>query len=298
MLTVVSLLYFIVFVDKAATEAQDAPFEPGTIVLDRVGIEMVYIPAASFVIGIDPVRLRELCEIRGESDADRCIEFIEEDTGATYTYTVDIPQFWIDRYEITIAEFNKHCIASFDVLAEPCGDAISSYRPELVENPQQPRVGISWERAMIFCAARGTRLPTEAEWEYAASGPDKLFFPWGNEFNPDYLHSSEDVYPPTTTYPVGSVPQNQSWIGVYDMAGNAAEWVEDRFLPRFLTSLTLDEVPISVRSHDAEIRRVTRGGSSDGRPWPMTTFYRESERQTVGSEYIGFRCARSTPPGQ
>jgi formylglycine-generating enzyme required for sulfatase activity len=150
---------------SAVSTAQDDEqnTEPGTVVQDRIGAEMVYAPAATFVVGIDQDRLLELCEGRGETNAERCVQIIEEDTGSTYTYTVDIPAFWIDRYEVTIQEFDEHCIASVRTLLEPCADPISNYRPELAENPQQPRVGVSWERAMMFCSARGARLPTEAE---------------------------------------------------------------------------------------------------------------------------------------
>ncbi len=280
-----------------AVQAQNSVPQQGDIVRDRVGIEMVYVPSATFVMGVDSSRLLDLCEARDEPDAEQCVLDIQEDTGATLTYTVKIPAYWIDRYEVTIKEFNEHCMASFELLSEPCADSISKYRPELAESIEQPRVGISWERAMIFCAARGARLPTEVEWEYAASGPDKFLFPWGNEFKSEYVHSSDDSYTPTKTYPVGSVAENQSWIGVYDLSGNAAEWVDDRFISRFLITLTLDEVYISIRDYDADIRRTIRGGSYDGRLWTLMTFYHESEQQKIASEYIGFRCARHIYPG-
>lgn len=269
--------------------------EPGAIMLDRVGIPMVYVPPATYVVGIDPVRLRELCDARGEADADRCVEIIEEDTGATYTYNVDLPAFWIDQYEVTIEQFSQVCTANYIWFPEGCVDR--QLPPEVTNLPNQPQLGVTYMDAIAYCGSRGARLPTEAEWEYAASGPDKLLFPWGNEFNPDYVNPF-DEYPPQRTYPVGSISENQSWIGVFDMAGNAAEWVEDRFLPRFLMMLSLEEVYISNKGVDADIRRVIRGGSWDGRPWPMTTFYREAETPQTLSWWVGFRCARTTPPGE
>ncbi|MBK8139259.1 MAG: SUMF1/EgtB/PvdO family nonheme iron enzyme [Chloroflexi bacterium] len=64
-----------------------------------------------------------------------------------------------------------------------------------------PRTYISWQRAMIYCEARGARLPSEAEWEYAASGPDKLSYPWGNEFDTNNLHLDNESYPSQENVP-------------------------------------------------------------------------------------------------
>jgi formylglycine-generating enzyme required for sulfatase activity len=132
-------VYLIVLVDKPATEAQDLSFEPGAIMLDRAGIPMVYVPPARYMVGIDPVRLRELCEARGESDADRCVEIIEEDTGATYTYNVDLPAFWIDRYEVTIEQFSQVCTANYIWFPEGCVDR--QLPPEVTSLLNQPQLG-------------------------------------------------------------------------------------------------------------------------------------------------------------
>ena len=289
----VSLLLTI-FPQSNSTAAQGGSIEPGTVMIDRTGAEMVYVPAATYVVGIEPERLMEVCEQRGESDIERCIQVIEEDTGATFTYTFDIPAFWIDRYEVTIEQFSQACTTNF--IWYPNGCINLDLSPELMQEPNQPQVKVKYTDAVTFCGSRGARLPTEAEWEYAASGPDKLVFPWGNEFNRDYVNPLGDPLPQESTYPVGSAPENVSWVGAYDMAGNAAEWVEDLFLTRFLTTLSIEEVYISSRDSDTDIRRVIRGGSYEGRPWPMTTFYRESETIQTMSPWVGFRCVRTARP--
>lgn len=289
------LAVFFSFLSVSQNVAQEEINVPGVIRSDQLGIEMVYVPESTFVVGIEIDRLLEICEARGETDVDRCAQVIEEDTGATYTYTIEIDTFWIDRYEVTNEQFYQVCSTNYIWFPAGCNDPQLS--SEFTDEPTQPIVGVNYLDAVAFCGARNARLPTEAEWEYAASGTDKLIFPWGNTFNEGYVNPFEE-YPPLRTYPVGSISENQSWVGAFDMAGNAAEWVEDRFLPRFLNTLPLEEIYISNRGDDADIRRVIRGGSWDGRPWPMMTFYRESQPIQVSSEYVGFRCARTTTPGE
>jgi len=289
-------IWFLLNLSSRAIDAQNTTIEPGSIAIDSSGVEMVYIPAVTFTVGIDKDRLLEVC--KREANLKRCVEIIEEDTGATYTYSVDLPGFWMDRYEVTNQQFEALCRASFYTFAYPCDDPLDEKHPELNENPQQPRVGISWARAVIFCSSRLARLPTEAEWEYAASGPEKLIFPWGNTFNSDDLHPSDAIYPLQKTYPVGTVPQNRSWIGIYDMAGNAAEWVEDGFLPRFLMISTIDELHGENTGQGADRYRVLRGGSWEGRFWPLTNFYREAASPGAIDKYTGFRCAGYIHPGK
>lgn len=277
--------------------AQDGEIPAGTVMVDRTGAEMVYVPAATYLVGIEPDRLMEVCEERGASNIEECVYIIEEYTGATLTYSVEIPAFWIDRYEVTVEQFSQRCTT--DPLAFPngCLDySQSRFSEDLLQEPDQPQVGVRYVDAITFCGARDARLPTEAEWEYAASGPDKLVYPWGNEFNRDYVNPLGESLPQERTYPVGSAPENQSWVGAYDMAGNAAEWVEDLFLTRFLMFLSIDEIHTSHRGFNADVRRVTRGGSWDGLPWPMTTFYRDSAPIYEVNHWVGFRCVRTARP--
>lgn len=264
--------------------------EAGAIETDWHGFEMVYVPGGSFEMGVDRDILRNLCIQWGEPDAERCVEVIEEDTGSTYMYSVEIQPFWIDRYEFTIEKFEELCGEISYTDLDACIDL--SRTPELAENPQQPQVGVNWYAAEFMCNLRGARLPTEEEWEYAASGPEKLIFPWGNSFIDEYTHLPNAS--PEETYPVGSIPENRSWIGAYDMAGNAAEWMEDYYLPRILANASPENWPRSNPiTNFLEISRVIRGGSWEGRIRLMTTFYREYETPEAGSTFFGFRCART-----
>jgi formylglycine-generating enzyme required for sulfatase activity len=90
--------------------------------------------------------------------------------------------------------------------------------------PDHPVVNVTWLEAKAWCEWSGGRLPTEAEWEYAArGGQDGLKYPWGNEITP--ANANYDVSKRKGTSPVKSYPPN-NW-GLYDMAGSVWEWVGD-----------------------------------------------------------------------
>jgi formylglycine-generating enzyme required for sulfatase activity len=110
--------------------------------------------------------------------------------------------FWIDRYEVTNAQYGSQ--GNF------AGD-------------NRPRENLTWFEARDFCVARGARLPTEAEWEYAGRGPDSLLYPWGNELVDDNLVFDRNSN--NETAEVGSRPLGVSWVGAFDLAGNVQEWV-------------------------------------------------------------------------
>jgi formylglycine-generating enzyme required for sulfatase activity len=207
--------------------------------------------------GIEMALVPVGCFMMGGSDADEA---------PAHEVCFEEP-FWIDVYEVTNAQFGSS--GQFD------GD-------------DRPREMMSWNRALAYCESRGARLPTEAEWEYAARGPDSLVYPWGNEFVADnvvYFINSEN-----RTWDVGSRPQGVSWIGAYNLSGNVWEWVNDWY-GAYSES---DSPQINPQGPQSGTHRVLRGGSWLDR---NTDAFRAPDREyrypELPDNFFGFRCARS-----
>jgi hypothetical protein len=131
--------------------------------------------------------------------------------------TVTVPEFWIDRTEVSNAAYEQFVADTGQT--PPSSWVDGSIPADLEEHPVQ---GVNWETAAAYCTWANKRLPTEAEWEIAARGPHGFLYPWGNEAQAVSLPNND-------TYPVGTIAQNRSYFGVYDMIGNVWEWVGDPF---------------------------------------------------------------------
>jgi formylglycine-generating enzyme required for sulfatase activity len=149
-----------------------------------------------------------------------------------------------------------------------------------------PIGGVSWFAAKDFCDWRGARLPSEAEWEKAARGPDGLEYPWGNEWDPAITNTGDDGEWEEGIAPVGSYPQNKSPYGVYDLSGNVWEWVADWYEP--YEGSTYQSEAFGKRN------RVIRGGGGGVGHYAISYFFRGATRQfsepEMESEDVGFRC--------
>jgi formylglycine-generating enzyme required for sulfatase activity len=178
---------------------------------------------------------------------------------------------------------------------------------------QHPVVQVSWEDAQAYAAWCGKRLPSEAEWEFAARGGlNGRTYVWGDELRPGgrcmantwqgcfpTQNGLEDGY--AGTAPVGTFPPNG--YGLFDMAGNVWEWCIDRYDPRYYRSLLGQGTTITptgpLRVSGPE-QRSQRGGSflcSES----FCNRYRPESRQgcapDTGMSHVGFRCVRSTGEG-
>lgn len=201
-------------------------------------------------------------------------------TLGTTGVAVDVRAFCIDRVEVTVERYAA-CVGAKackgDRLDQKCDFGAECTPTDVCNYPRADRRAhpmncVSAADAETYCAAQGHRLPTEAEWEWAAGGgPLASKYPWGSAPPREQLCWS-GVVQRKGTCPIASFPSGQSAAGVHDLLGNVWEWTS---------------------SHDAGGQRVLRGGSwvepAIAAPDTSTRSY-ISEGHTSGS--IGFRCAR------
>jgi len=235
---------------------------------------MVLIPAGSFQMGSND----------GDSDEKP-------------VHTVNISEFWMDKYEVTNAEYKK------------CVDAGSCRAPLSVESYSRrsyygdstydnyPVINVSWDDAKKYCQWKGKRLPTEAEWEYAARGGlSGARYPNGDSINCRDANYCRFIYfcddckgyggKDDDTHPVGSYAANG--YGLYDMAGNVWEWVSDWYDGKYYENRTSQDPQGPSNGAD----RVVRGGSWGDNTVDIRVSNRLNYGPTVRNRGVGFRCAR------
>lgn len=244
-------------------------------------VTMVYVPGGTFAMGTT--------DFPSESPV----------------HNVTLRPYYIDQYEVTNSAW-KACVdaGECDLPADTVAFDGTPYYG-ITAYDDYPVIYISWTSANAYCSWRGARLPTEAEWEMAARwDPDTkqvTEYPWGNEWdesNLNYCDSSclipdfrdnlyDDDWPLTS--PVGTFEDGVSPLGVYDMAGNVAEWVADWFSRSYYEDSPATD-PTGPSS--GEVRVVRSGG------WSLDDFWNRSTARNYfepSSEVasIGFRCAVS-----
>ncbi|MDQ7025589.1 MAG: SUMF1/EgtB/PvdO family nonheme iron enzyme [Anaerolineae bacterium] len=220
------------------------------VVQEFNGVEMVLVPSGCFDMGSE----------NGASDEQPINEVCFE------------ASFWIDRYEVSNGQFEQ--------LGGVAGRSSNWTGDNL------PRENITWFEARDFCELRDARLPTEAEWEYAARGVDEWVYPWGDGFvaeNTVYGNNSGGQ-----TAIVGSRPSGVSWVGAFDMAGNVWEWTNSLYL----------DYPYDVNdgresNSDNAGLRVVRGGSFFNSTFGLRAANRRYGNLSNVFTRFGFRCVRS-----
>ncbi|HCU35377.1 MAG TPA: hypothetical protein DGT21_07925 [Armatimonadetes bacterium] len=194
-------------------------------------------------------------------------------------HQVTLDGFWIGQCEVTNAQYRAFCDAT--------GRAFPAWS---TQGDPHPVVWVSWEDAQAYCDHYGYVLPTEAQWEYAAAGPDALTYPWGDEFDDQKCCNFDTKGPGGTTFPVGSFPAGASWCGALDMVGNVYEWCNDWY------SATYYEVSPELNPPGPAdgTKKVLRGGSYGNTNQRCRAAFRYNyEYPNSISEGWGFRVAKS-----
>ncbi len=204
-----------------------------------------------------------------------------------------------DASETTVALY-KECVDAGACKAPLHGDVFATY-PRLLDHPVNM---VSWNESRGYCTWRGKRLPTEAEWEWAAGGPTMTKFPWGDapeascetcDFTkwgaPKWMPGGDVGCHGGGTSPVGAHPKGDKvWPGggaLHDLAGNVYEWVEDSFAAYATTAQTDPVARTESQAH------VLRGGAWNRSYSAMEVTHRAASGATYKVPGIGVRCVRN-----
>ncbi len=265
-------------------------FSGGLALLRAKGSRMIRVPASDFLMGSTESEVVDstlLCE--REPLATTC----DEQTFANEIarHHVKLSGFFLDRTEVTVADYDA-CVRLGRCKAPPYEQGARRFR-----QANFPVTLVTWDEARNFCAFRGARLPTEAEFERAARGQTGRRFPWGDYANGHLanhgrlgLDTSDASDGFSELAPVGSFRAGRTPDGFLDLAGNAAEWVQDRYATQYAAEEVSD--PAGPDAANATSARVVRGGSYDSPLAWLRGAARGAFLPTERRPSLGFRCAR------
>ncbi len=278
-----------------------------------LAMTFVYVPGGDFPMGSTEAQIDAALALCKQYVGDGC----QRDwfTGELQQHTVSVEAFWIMQTEVTNVQFSAFIAAdgyetemfwgtngwqwrqANQEVAQP-----AYWDDERFKGNEQPVVGVSWYEAMAYAkwladvTKLDLRLPTEAQWEKAARGPEGLIFPWGNEWDGKQVNycdekcvqpSVDDGY--AYTAPVDSYPDGVSPYGALNMAGNVWEWTSslDMEYPYSITDGREDETAVG--------RRVERGGS-----WFLNLIYARTAFRNRNFPHVrvnthGFRLVAVAP---
>jgi formylglycine-generating enzyme required for sulfatase activity len=226
---------------------------------------MVEIPEGLFAMGVDG------------------IQALEDERPK---HQIWLPAFLMDLHEVTTTQYAAF-LAATNRAAPWQWNAV-----DLTQHRDRPVIGVDWSDADAYCRWKGKRLPTEAEWEKSARGTDGRLYPWGNR-SPhkdlaNFALGSRFSYS-QVLMPVQSYEQGKSPYGLYQMAGNVWEWVQDWYNTNYY------EVSPELNPQGPEQGqfKVLRGGSWSDLPKYLLAYGRFKLPPDTRNSYVGFRCAKS-----
>lgn len=198
---------------------------------------------------------------------------------------------WLDPYAMDVYEVTTGRYAGF-LIANGHGAPWQWESVNLQHDGDRPVIGVDWHDAEAYCRWTGKRLPTEAEWERAARGTDERRYPWGNQDpsskSANYALGARFSYS-QVLMPVGHYESGKSAAGLYDMAGNVWEWVQDWYSADYY-----EESPDRNPPGPTEgMFKVLRGGAWSELPKYLLTYGRFKLSPTTRNAFTGFRCAKN-----
>ncbi len=244
-------------------------------VLDEQNVLMRRIPAGEFIMG---------------SDSGDVLE--------KPAHNVWVDEFLIDKYEVSNSLYfacvmDNHCESPAENDSHLFDNYYSNDRFQ-----HFPVIQVTWQMAKTFCEWRGARLPTNAEWERAASGPGAemgkgSLYPWGNTSPNNKMANYKNAPLPelfADVTPVGGYESDKSFYGVYDMAGNVREWTADWIALNYYSTL-----PTKVKNPtgpDTGEYRGMRGGSFYADMEDLYVYHQQGRHPNAPSYEVGIRCVR------
>jgi formylglycine-generating enzyme len=268
--------------DASAVDASSSQPRTGVLTLHAARSAAVYLRPLAFDMGsTEDEVLAALVRCKREPLPEHCDESTFENE--TPPHRERVAGFWMARSEVTVAEYGR-CVA-----VGRCGPAGFEGGALRFQRPSLPVTFVTFDDAKHYCAFRGGRLPSEAEFERAARGATRRRYPWGQAYH-SRLSNHGRLGVDTTDAsdgfaelaPVGSFPDGATPEGILDLAGNAAEWTADAFTPDY------GQPPGGERS--------VRGGSFVSSAAFVRGAARLGKPPETREPTLGFRCVWPVKP--
>lgn len=284
---------------------------PGQVPEQLAGLisPLVPVEGGSFEMGTTPnelVAAERLCIDQGG----QCTVAMGEDTLPVRVTTVN--PFQIERTEVTYGQYiaflnylkqtgmdhRNGCgtptaprVCALTRNEEPNSNILydsANYTLALAAQEPLPVANVTWDGADTYCRTIGRRLPTEAEWERAARGPNNYLYPWGNDFDPTRANVGGVETSLNAPVAVTEFVTGAGSGGVLNMAGNAAEWVADWYNEDYYSD---PNSTVNPTGPALGIEKVIRGGSWADRAFFARAVHRRNEKPDLNFVSVGFRCA-------